>query len=395
MTDEPREPDALDPGSSSDSSDTTGSSPEGRPRQAVTLSLRSAALIAAVVLAIGAAIGYGLLHASGQKPSPPAKQHGTADSRKAGPEPNPGTSSPQASGGRSYVIIPMSSACRWAYPGRASGQHSGTDYSIACLDGSGNVLGGFSGSHSLNAWCADPRHTNGSKLLNPALVRGVWLCTSPSFQPSSFSPGGSGGVSGAGGGSAGGSGAGSNASPVAIPLSSACEWAYPGRASGQHSGAGYSIACLDGSGNMLGGFSGSHSLNAWCADTSHTNGSNLPNPALVRGTWMCTSSGRTTGPSGGSSPPTSPKPSRSPKPTKPSSVVIPLSSACKWAYPGQASGQHSGTDYSIVCLDGSGNVLGGFSGSHSLNAWCADPSHTNGSNLPNPVLVRGEWRCSK
>lgn len=72
-----------------------------------------------------------------------------------------------------------------------------------------------------------------------------------------------------------------------------------------------------------------------------------------------------------------------------------MNSACEWAYPGQASGQISGSGYSIVCLDSSGQALGGFSGSHSLNAWCADPSHTKGASLPNPALINGTWKCTR
>jgi hypothetical protein len=73
--------------------------------------------------------------------------------------------------------------------------------------------------------------------------------------------------------------------------------------------------------------------------------------------------------------------------------VISLGAACTWAYPGQASGKYSGSAYSIACLDSSGQVLGGFGGTHSLNAWCADSSHTGGKHAPNPVLVNGVWEC--
>jgi len=89
------------------------------------------------------------------------------------------TSSPQPSqSGRSVsVTIPVSVACKWAYPGRATGKASGSAYSLVCLGTNGQVLGGFSGSHSLNVWCADPRHTNSQHLPNPELVNRSWVCT--------------------------------------------------------------------------------------------------------------------------------------------------------------------------------------------------------------------------
>jgi hypothetical protein len=71
----------------------------------------------------------------------------------------------------------MGTACKWAYPGQATGKISGSAYSIVCLGPNGQVLGGFSDSHSLNAWCADARHTNGKHASNPALIKGVWVCT--------------------------------------------------------------------------------------------------------------------------------------------------------------------------------------------------------------------------
>lgn len=83
-----------------------------------------------------------------------------------------------------------------------------------------------------------------------------------------------------------------------------------------------------------------------------------------------------------------------PQSAVPTQSVIRMSLACEWAYPAHASGKFSGDDYSIVCLGTGGQVLGGFSGSHSLNAWCADPRHTGNKSLPSPVLIDGEWLCS-
>ncbi len=74
-------------------------------------------------------------------------------------------------------------------------------------------------------------------------------------------------------------------------------------------------------------------------------------------------------------------------------AIIPLAAACKWAHPGKATGQTSGSGFSIVCLDKHGNSLGGFGGRHSLNAWCDDPRHTAGMYLPNPALVGDTWIC--
>jgi len=184
--------------------------------------------------------------------------------------------------------------------------------------------------------------------------------------------------------------AGGSQAPAVISMSKACKWAYPGQATGRTQGSAYAIVCLGKNGQVLGGFGGSHSLNAWCADPSHTNGRNLPAPALVDGAWRCTPSGPSSGTTG------SPSPSRSPTPRRgPSSVLIPMSSACKWAYPGLATGRTQGSAYSIVCLGKNGQVLGGFGGSHSLNAWCADPSHTNGWKLPNPALIKSAWKCTR
>ena len=44
---------------------------------------------------------------------------------------------------------------------------------------------------------------------------------------------------------------------------------------------------------------------------------------------------------------------------KTTSVPIPLGKACEWAYPGLASGNVSGTGYSLVCLGKKRQVLGG------------------------------------
>jgi len=76
------------------------------------------------------------------------------------------------------------------------------------------------------------------------------------------------------------------------------------------------------------------------------------------------------------------------------SVGIPIGAACEWAYRGQSDGKFSGSDYSIICLGKNGQILGGFSGNHSLNAWCEDPTHTEGENLTSPALVNGEWLCT-
>jgi hypothetical protein len=67
----------------------------------------------------------------------------------------------------------------------------------------------------------------------------------------------------------------------------------------------------------------------------------------------------------------------------PASASIELNAACRWAYPGRASGNIIGSGYNIVCLDGNGQSLGGFpdSSDYSLNDWCADPDHTDGMNL--------------
>ncbi len=191
----------------------------------------------------------------------------------------------------------------------------------------------------------------------------------------------------------------------AIPMGAACKWAYPGQATGKISGSGYSIVCLGPGGQVLGGFSGSHSLNAWCADPRHTSGVSMPSPELVSDVWVCTGSAGQSAPPPSTTPvqpaPPSTAAASQPAPTPSASsgggqvsIPIPMGAACKWAYPGQATGKISGSGYSIVCLGPGGQVLGGFSGSHSLNAWCADPRHTSGKHAPNPALIKGVWVCT-
>jgi hypothetical protein len=75
-------------------------------------------------------------------------------------------------------------------------------------------------------------------------------------------------------------------------------------------------------------------------------------------------------------------------------IPIPMAAACRWAYPGLASGKTAGAGYSILCLGPAGQVLGGFSGSHSLAAWCAEPGHTAGQDAPQPALIDGSWQCT-
>jgi len=267
--------------------------------------------------------------------------------------PSPSFASPSAAAETTTSVpVPLGKACEWAYPGQSNGAYSGSGYSIVCLGKNGQVLGGFGGSHSLNAWCANPAHTDGLHLPTPALVKDVWVCTGPAASQS-----------------------GSSSTLVPIPLGKACEWAYPGLASGKISGTGYSVVCLGEKGQVLGGFNKSHSLNAWCANSRHTDGRHLPIPALVKGVWVCTVSASPSGPSTGP-------------------VPIPLGKACEWAYPGQSNGAYSGSAYSIVCLGKSGQVLGGFGGAHSLTAWCADSSHTDGRHLPDATLLKGIWVCA-
>lgn len=94
-----------------------------------------------------------------------------------------------------------------------------------------------------------------------------------------------------------------------------------------------------------------------------------------------------------------PASSASPGSSRPSvpaatTIPIPMSAACRWAYPSQSDGKFSGSGYSIVCLGANKEILGGFSGSHSLNAWCAEAQHTDGRDLPSPALDNGEWLCT-
>jgi hypothetical protein len=77
-------------------------------------------------------------------------------------------------------------------------------------------------------------------------------------------------------------------------------------------------------------------------------------------------------------------------------VPIPLSAACEWAYPGQATGKTSGGGYNIICVDANGNSLGGFpdNSGHSLNDWCASPDHTDGMDLRQADLTASGWVCA-
>jgi hypothetical protein len=78
------------------------------------------------------------------------------------------------------------------------------------------------------------------------------------------------------------------------------------------------------------------------------------------------------------------------------SVPIPLSAACKWAYPGLATGSTSGSGYDVVCLDANGRSLGGFpdSSQHSLNDWCASPDHTDEMDLGQAKFNGTSWVCA-
>jgi hypothetical protein len=90
-----------------------------------------------------------------------------------------------------------------------------------------------------------------------------------------------------------------------------------------------------------------------------------------------------------------PTPAKSSSAPAPTEVPIPLDAACEWAYPEQATGVTNGSGYNIVCLDASGQSLGGFpdGSGHSLNDWCADPSHTQGYELRQAYLSSG-WVCT-
>ena len=269
-------------------------------RKMVAAPVVAVALVGVLVMAIGAGIGYLVgQNGSTRAQGPPTQgPHSVFASPSA---PRTASASSPSSAGIGIPVIPMSAACKWAYPGQASGKISGSAYSIVCLGQSGQVLGGFSGSHSLNAWCADPSHTDGRNMPAPALVNGVWMCSSPTGQPAPASSAGQGpsgspaavassppAVASSPAVIASSPAVAGGPAPVSIPMSAACKWAYPGQASGKISGSAYSIVCLGQSGQVLGGFSGSHSLNAWCADPSHTDGRDLPSPALVNGIWICT-----------------------------------------------------------------------------------------------------------
>ncbi len=365
--------------------------PGGSLRSPVTvpgwgLALLLASAIVTGVFIIYLARGSGPLHHAGHL----SGSNGTLTSSAGAPATSPTvTSAPDPSGSRppsaTPGAIPMDAACRWAYPGQASGQVSGSDLSIQCLGAGGQVLGGFGDSHSLNAWCADPSHTGGASLPSPQLVNHVWVCAgSAAPQPTQTSTR-AGSSPSASRGAAGGA-------PVPIPMDAACRWAYPGQASGQVSGSDLSIQCLGAGGQVLGGFGDSHSLNAWCADPSHTGGASLPSPQLVNHVWVCAGSAAPQPTQTSTRAGSSPSASRGAAGGAP--VPIPMDAACRWAYPGQASGQVSGSDLSIQCLGAGGQVLGGFGDSHSLNAWCADPSHTGGASLPSPQLVNHVWVCA-
>lgn len=92
--------------------------------------------------------------------------------------------------------------------------------------------------------------------------------------------------------------------------------------------------------------------------------------------------------------PTSAPPANTDAVGLPASIPIPMTAACKSAYPGQASGKTTGSLYNIYCLSTNGQILGGFSGIHSLNNWCAIPSHTDGENGLQPELVNETWVCT-
>jgi len=151
--------------------------PKNLLRKTVTAPVIVLVLLAALVGAAGGGTGY-LLGNGGvaATPAPSVSASGSTSTSAPPSEPAPSVSQlPSATQAGSAIL--MSAACKWAYPGQATGKISGSAYSIVCLGANGQVLGGFSGSHSLNAWCADPRHTNGKHLPNPALVKGSWACT--------------------------------------------------------------------------------------------------------------------------------------------------------------------------------------------------------------------------
>lgn len=96
---------------------------------------------------------------------------GVTSQPTAGPSASHGSIGPPAT-----IVIPMSAACDWAFPGQASGETVGSLYNIGCLGKNGQNLGGFSGIHSLNNWCAIPSHTDGENGMQPELLNEVWVC---------------------------------------------------------------------------------------------------------------------------------------------------------------------------------------------------------------------------
>lgn len=126
----------------------------------------------------GVVLGAGVLSATAQALAPASSSLRGGHSAPLAPLPGfgPAIAASPAADTATAVIIPLAAACRWAYPGRATGQTFGSGFSIVCLDKNGQSLGGFGGQHSLNAWCDDPRHTAGMYLPNPALVGDIWLC---------------------------------------------------------------------------------------------------------------------------------------------------------------------------------------------------------------------------
>jgi hypothetical protein len=243
----------------------------------------------AVCVMIGVAVGF---YVAPRGPGQPGAPASASSSAVVGP------SSAVGQRGSFSQAIQLGAACKWAYPKEATGRFSGSLFSIVCLGAGGEILGGFTGTRSLNAWCSDPSHTHGYTETQPELIGAVWYCagtgSASSSAPSSQVPRGSSAPSPSLAASAAASpvptrpGPGQGPQSVVIPLGAACEWAYPGQASGATQGSGYSIVCPGTNGQVLGGFSGAHSLNAWCADPSHTDNASLPNPALVRDIWVCT-----------------------------------------------------------------------------------------------------------
>jgi hypothetical protein len=133
-------------------------------------------LATAIVIAIAASIiAFRLASPAAHDtatPDPPVSQGSTASQS---PVMTPASQEPV--GPPSSITIPMSEACKWAYPGQASGKTVGSLYNTYCLGTNGETLGGFSGIHSLNNWCAIPSHTDGENGLQPELVNEVWVCT--------------------------------------------------------------------------------------------------------------------------------------------------------------------------------------------------------------------------